>query len=65
MIGNALEKRLHALGGHTYLLDGDNVRHGLSKDLGFADTDRVDNIRRVVQVVRLMVDAGSKEDRYR
>ena len=57
-IANALEKKLHALGRHTYLLDGDNVRHGLSKDLGFTDADRVENIRRVAQVARLMVDAG-------
>lgn len=57
-IANLLEKRLHALGQHTYLLDGDNVRHGLNKDLGFTDTDRVENIRRVAEVARLMVDAG-------
>jgi bifunctional enzyme CysN/CysC len=57
-IANALEKRLHALGRHTYLLDGDNVRHGLNKDLGFTDADRVENIRRVAEVSRLMVDAG-------
>ena len=53
-----MEKRLHALGRHTYLLDGDNVRHGLNKDLGFTDADRVENIRRVAEVARLMVDAG-------
>jgi bifunctional enzyme CysN/CysC len=53
-----VEKRLHALGKHTYLLDGDNVRHGLNKDLGFTDADRVENIRRVAEVARLMVDAG-------
>ena len=47
-IANLLEKRLHALGRHTYLLDGDNVRHGLNKDLGFTEADRVENIRRVV-----------------
>jgi bifunctional enzyme CysN/CysC len=57
-IANLVEKRLHALGRHTYLLDGDNVRHGLSKDLGFTDADRVENIRRVAEVARLMVDAG-------
>ena len=57
-IANALEKRLHGLGCHTYLLDGDNIRHGLNKDLGFADADRVENIRRVAEVARLMVDAG-------
>jgi bifunctional enzyme CysN/CysC len=57
-IANALEKRLHALGCHTYILDGDNIRHGLNKDLGFTDTDRVENIRRVAEVARLMVDAG-------
>ncbi len=57
-IANALEKRLHAEGRHTYLLDGDNVRHGLSRDLGFTEADRVENIRRVAEVARLMVDAG-------
>ena len=57
-IANLVEKRLHALGKHTYLLDGDNVRHGLNKDLGFTDADRVENIRRVAEVARLMVDAG-------
>jgi bifunctional enzyme CysN/CysC len=57
-IANLVEQRLHALGRHTYLLDGDNVRHGLSKDLGFTDADRVENIRRVAEVARLMVDAG-------
>jgi len=57
-IANLVEKRLHALGRHTYLLDGDNVRHGLNKDLGFTDADRVENIRRVAEVARLMVDAG-------
>jgi bifunctional enzyme CysN/CysC len=57
-IGNSLEKRLHAMGRHTYLLDGDNVRHGLNKDLGFTDADRVENIRRVGEVCKLMVDAG-------
>ncbi|HEX5806485.1 MAG TPA: sulfate adenylyltransferase subunit CysN [Macromonas sp.] len=57
-IANALEQRLHALGRHTYLLDGDNVRHGLNKDLGFTQADRVENIRRVGEVCKLMVDAG-------
>jgi bifunctional enzyme CysN/CysC len=57
-IANLLEKRLHALGRHTYVLDGDNVRHGLTKDLGFTEADRVENIRRVAEVSRLMADAG-------
>ena len=57
-IANLVEKQLHALGKHTYLLDGDNVRHGLNKDLGFTDADRVENIRRVAEVARLMADAG-------
>jgi bifunctional enzyme CysN/CysC len=57
-IANILEKKLAALGRHTYLLDGDNVRHGLNKDLGFTDADRVENIRRVAEVARLMTDAG-------
>jgi bifunctional enzyme CysN/CysC len=57
-VANLVEQRLHALGRHTYLLDGDNVRHGLNKDLGFSDADRVENIRRVAEVSRLMVDAG-------
>ena len=57
-VGNLLEKRLHALGRHTYLLDGDNVRHGLNKDLGFTEADRVENVRRVAQVAHLMADAG-------
>jgi bifunctional enzyme CysN/CysC len=57
-LANALEKRLHAMGRHTYLLDGDNVRHGLNKDLGFTEADRVENIRRVAEVAKLMVDAG-------
>jgi bifunctional enzyme CysN/CysC len=57
-IANLVERRLHALGCHTYLLDGDNVRHGLNKDLGFTDEDRVENIRRVAEVAKLMVDAG-------
>ncbi|QNP41153.1 sulfate adenylyltransferase subunit CysN [Lysobacter solisilvae (ex Woo and Kim 2020)] len=57
-IANLVEKRLHAMGHHCYILDGDNVRHGLNKDLGFTDEDRVENIRRVAEVARLMVDAG-------
>jgi bifunctional enzyme CysN/CysC len=57
-IANLVEKRLHAEGKHTYLLDGDNVRHGLNKDLGFTEADRVENIRRVAEVSKLMVDAG-------
>ncbi len=57
-IANAVEKQLLALGRHTYLLDGDNVRHGLNRDLGFTDADRVENIRRVAEVAKLMTDAG-------
>jgi bifunctional enzyme CysN/CysC len=57
-IANLIEKRLTAAGRHTYLLDGDNVRHGLNKDLGFTAQDRVENIRRVAEVSKLMVDAG-------
>ena len=57
-IANLVEKRLAALGRHTYLLDGDNVRHGLNRDLGFTDADRVENIRRVAEVAKLMADAG-------
>ncbi|QDC02963.1 sulfate adenylyltransferase subunit CysN [Mesorhizobium sp. 8] len=57
-IANLLEKKLHATGRHTYLLDGDNVRHGLNRDLGFTDADRVENIRRVAEVAKLMADAG-------
>ncbi|MEO6170816.1 MAG: sulfate adenylyltransferase subunit CysN [Lysobacter sp.] len=57
-IANLLEKQLLAMGRHTYLLDGDNIRHGLNNDLGFTDEDRVENIRRVAEVARLMVDAG-------
>ena len=57
-IANLVEKKLLADGRHTYLLDGDNVRHGLNKDLGFTDADRVENIRRVAEVAKLMVDAG-------
>ena len=57
-LANLLEKRLHAAGRHTCLLDGDNLRQGLNRDLGFSDADRVENIRRVAEVSRLMVDAG-------
>lgn len=57
-IANIVERKLHAMELHTCLLDGDNVRHGLSRDLGFTDADRVENIRRVAEVARLMVDAG-------
>ena len=57
-IANLLEVRLHAAGRHTYILDGDNVRHGLNRDLGFTEAARVENIRRVAEVARLMVDAG-------
>jgi bifunctional enzyme CysN/CysC len=53
-----LTKRPHAAGKHTYILDGDNVRHGLNRDLGFTEADRVENIRRVAEVARLMVEAG-------
>jgi len=57
-VANLLEKKLHAAGRHTYILDGDNVRHGLNRDLGFTEEDRVENIRRVAEVARLMADAG-------
>ncbi len=57
-IANALQKRLYSIDRHTYVLDGDNVRHGLNRDLGFTDADRVENIRRVAEVSKLMVDAG-------
>ncbi|UUL82998.1 sulfate adenylyltransferase subunit CysN [Sphingomonas qomolangmaensis] len=57
-IANLVEKRLHALGKHSFLLDGDNVRHGLNRDLGFGDADRIENIRRVGEVAKLMTDAG-------
>ena len=57
-IANLLDRRLHAAGRHACVLDGDNIRHGLNKDLGFTDADRVENIRRVAEVARLMVDAG-------
>jgi len=57
-IANLFEKKLYASGRHTYILDGDNVRHGLNRDLGFTDADRVENIRRVAEVAKLMADAG-------
>lgn len=57
-IANLLEQQLVALGKHTYLLDGDNVRHGLNSDLGFGESDRIENIRRVSEVAKLLVDAG-------
>jgi bifunctional enzyme CysN/CysC len=57
-VANLVEKKLHVMGRHTYLLDGDNVRHGLNRDLGFTDADRVENIRRVAEAAKLFVDAG-------
>jgi bifunctional enzyme CysN/CysC len=57
-IANAVEKRLNLMNRHTFLLDGDNVRHGLNKDLGFTEADRIENIRRVGEVAKLMADAG-------
>jgi bifunctional enzyme CysN/CysC len=57
-LANALEYALHQAGKHTYILDGDNIRHGLNKDLGFSDADRGENIRRIAEVARLMADAG-------
>ena len=57
-VANLVERKLHAMGHHTYILDGDNVRHGLTKDLGFTAADRVENIRRIAEVSKLMVDAG-------
>lgn len=57
-IANLLDKRLHAEGCHTFILDGDNIRHGLSRDLGFTEADRVENIRRIGEVAKLMTDAG-------
>ncbi|ENK2913134.1 adenylyl-sulfate kinase [Vibrio alginolyticus] len=58
-VANAVESKLLALGKHSYLLDGDNVRHGLNKDLGFSDLDRIENIRRIGEVAKLFVDAGN------
>ena len=57
-IANLVERHLHGLGRHTFVLDGDNIRHGLSKDLGFTDADRAENVRRVANVARLMAEAG-------
>ena len=57
-IANLVERELYRLGHHTYVLDGDNIRHGLTKDLGFTETDRAENIRRIAEVGKLMVDAG-------
>ena len=57
-IANLVEKKLHILSKRTYLLDGDNVRHGLNRDLGFTDADRVENIRRIAETAKLFVDAG-------
>ncbi|CDT77866.1 Adenylyl-sulfate kinase [Vibrio coralliirubri] len=57
-VANAVESKLLSLGKHSYLLDGDNVRHGLNKDLSFSDTDRVENIRRIGEVAKLFVDSG-------
>jgi adenylylsulfate kinase len=58
-LANLLEKKLHEQAKHTYLLDGDNVRHGLCGDLGFSDKDRVENIRRISEVAKLFVDSGT------
>jgi bifunctional enzyme CysN/CysC len=57
-VANLVEQKLHLMGRHTYMLDGDNVRHGLNRDLGFTDADRVENIRRVAETAKLFVDAG-------
>jgi len=57
-IANALESKLFEMGKHTYLLDGDNVRHGINKDLGFSDDDRIENIRRIGELSKLFIDAG-------
>lgn len=58
-VANAVESKLLSLGKHSYLLDGDNVRHGLNKDLGFSDADRIENIRRIGEVAKLFVDSGA------
>tara|TARA_Y100000588_G_scaffold394209_1_gene513517 strand:- start:1335 stop:1982 length:648 start_codon:yes stop_codon:yes gene_type:complete len=58
-VANAVESKLLQMGKHSYLLDGDNLRHGLNKDLGFSDTDRTENIRRIGEVAKLFVDAGN------
>ena len=57
-IANLVDRKLHAMGRHSIVLDGDNIRHGLSKNLGFTDADRVENIRRVAEAAKLMTDAG-------
>lgn len=57
-IANILERKLHAMGRHTYLLDGDNIRQGICRDLGFSKEDRVENIRRIAEIAKLMLDAG-------
>lgn len=57
-LANALDRALHQAGKHTYILDGDNIRHGLNRDLGFSDADRIENIRRIAEVSKLMLDAG-------
>ena len=57
-IANAVEAKLYEMGRHTYLLDGDNIRHGLNRDLGFGETDRIENIRRIGEVAKLFVDSG-------
>jgi bifunctional enzyme CysN/CysC len=57
-VANLIQKRLHAMGRHTYLLDGDNLRHGLNRDLGFVEADRVENVCRVAEVAKLFVDSG-------
>ena len=57
-IANALEKRLYSLGVHSYILDGDNLRHGINKDIGFTQVDRVENVRRVIEITKLFIDAG-------
>ena len=57
-VANLVERRLHALGRHTYVLDGDNLRHGLNRDLGFSEADRAENVRRVSEVAALFADAG-------
>src|SRR5690606_27733212 len=57
-IANLVERRLHAMGKHTYVMDGDNIRHGLNRDLGFTEADRVENVRRVGEVAKLFADAG-------
>src|SRR3546814_11668501 len=62
-VANLVERRLHALGHHTYLLDGDNVRHGINRDLGFTPQDRVENIRRLAEVAHLKIGRASCRER--